>query len=47
MIWKEAYLTNVVSTDPMELVCLLYQHGLDAVRNARGYLASGDIAARG
>ena len=47
MIWKEAYLANVVSTDPMELVCLLYQHALDSVRNARRYLASGDIAERG
>lgn len=47
MIWKEAYLTNVVSTDPMGLVCLLYQHALDSVRNARRYLASGDIAERG
>ena len=46
-MWKEAYLANVVSTDPMELVCLLYQHGLDSVRNARRHLASGNIAERG
>ena len=46
-MWKEAYLTNVVSADPMELVCLLYQHALDAVQHARRHLKSGDIAARG
>jgi flagellar protein FliS len=47
VIWKEAYLANVVSADPLELVCLLYQHALDSVRNARRHLASGDIAERG
>lgn len=46
-MWKEAYLANVLSADPMELVCLLYQHALDTVRDARRHLASGDIAARG
>jgi flagellar protein FliS len=46
-MWKEAYLANVVSADPMELVCLLYQHGLGAVQEARRHLKSGDIAARG
>ena len=46
-MWKEAYLSNVVSADPMELVCLLYQHALDAVRDARQHLKGGDIAARG
>ncbi len=46
-MWKEAYLANVVSADPMELVCLLYQHAIDAVRDARQHLKSGDIAARG
>ena len=34
-MWKEAYLANVVSADPMELVCLLYQHGLGAEQDAR------------
>ncbi|MBZ5575018.1 MAG: flagellar export chaperone FliS [Acidobacteriia bacterium] len=44
---RAAYLeTHVLSADPMELVCLLYQHGADAVQDARQYLASGDIAAR-
>lgn len=46
-MWKEAYLANVLSADPMELVCLLYQHAQDAVREARSHLASRDIAARG
>jgi flagellar protein FliS len=46
-MWKEAYLANVVSADPMELVCLLYQHGLGAVQDARRHLKSGDIEARG
>ena len=46
-MWKEAYLANVVSSDPMELVCLLYQHALGAVQDARRHLKSGDIAARG
>jgi flagellar protein FliS len=46
-MWKEAYLANVVSADPMELVCLLYEHGLGAVQEARRHLKSGDIAARG
>ena len=46
-MWKEAYLANVLSADPMELVCLLYQHAQDAVREARQHLANRDIAARG
>ena len=46
-MWKEAYLANVVSADPMELVCLLYQHALGAVQDARRHLKGGDIAARG
>jgi flagellar protein FliS len=45
-MWKEAYLSNVVSADPMELVCLLYQHALNAVQDARRHLASHDIAGR-
>lgn len=46
-MWKEAYLANVLSADPMELVCLLYQHAQDAVRDARQHLKNRDIAARG
>ena len=46
-MWREAYLeTRILSADPMELVCLLYQHAIDAVRDARRHLATGDIAAR-
>jgi len=38
--------TRVLSADPLELICLLYQHAIDAVRDARRYMASGEIAAR-
>jgi flagellar protein FliS len=42
-----AYLeAQVLAADPMELVCLLYQHALDQVRDARRYLASGAIPER-
>jgi flagellar protein FliS len=45
---RAAYLeTHVMSAEPMELVCLLYQHAIDAVRDARGNLERGDIAGRG
>jgi len=44
---RQAYLeTHVLSAEPMELVCLLYQHGIDAVRDAKGHLGTGDVAAR-
>lgn len=44
---RVAYLeTHVLSADPMELVCLLYQHASDAVQDARQYLAAGQIAER-
>lgn len=46
-MWKEAYLSNVLSADPMELVCLLYQQAETAVQDARRHLKSGDIAGRG
>ena len=47
MIWKEAYLeTHVLSADPMELVCLLYRHATEAVREARQRVRAGDIAGR-
>jgi flagellar protein FliS len=46
-MWKEAYLANVLSADPMELVCVLYQHAQDAVGEARRHLRNRDIAARG
>ena len=43
----DAYLeSRVLSADPVELVRLLYQAATAAVRDARRYLAEGDIAAR-
>jgi flagellar protein FliS len=47
-MWRgDVYLeTRVLSADPLELTCLLYQHAIDATRDARRYTASGEIAAR-
>lgn len=46
-MWRQAYLeTRVLSADPLELICLLYQHAIEAVRDARVHLASGEIAPR-
>ncbi|SPE36970.1 Flagellar protein FliS [Candidatus Sulfopaludibacter sp. SbA6] len=49
-MWQNAqdvYLeSRVLSADPTELVCLLYQAATAAVRNARRQLAAGEIAAR-
>lgn len=43
----DAYLEDkVLSADPVELVCMLYQGAIDAVDDARRYLAAGEIAAR-
>jgi flagellar protein FliS len=36
-----------MSADPIELVHILYEHTVEMVRNARHYLAAGDIPARG
>ena len=42
-----AYLeAHVLSAEPLELICLLYQHAIDQVRQARRYLASGEIPER-
>jgi flagellar secretion chaperone FliS len=44
---NDAYLENrVLSADPMELVRMLYQAAIAAVRTARRHLETGDIAAR-
>lgn len=44
---NDAYFeSRILSADPVELVCLLYQGAIDAVREARRHLASGDIAER-
>jgi flagellar protein FliS len=43
----DAYLENrVLTADPIELVNLLYQAGMQAVREARHHLAAGRIAER-
>lgn len=43
----DAYLQGqVLSADPIELVHLLYQAGIQAVRDARRHLAEGEIGAR-
>ncbi len=43
----DAYLeSRVLSADPLELVRLLYEAEIDAVREARRHLAAGEIAAR-
>ena len=43
----DAYLeSKVLSADPLELVNLLYQASIDAVRNARHHLAEGRILER-
>ena len=43
----DAYLeSRILSADPIELVNLLYQACTGAVRDARHYLANGEIAAR-
>jgi flagellar secretion chaperone FliS len=43
----DAYLENrVLSADPLELICLVYQHAIDMVHDARGHLADGNIPAR-
>jgi flagellar secretion chaperone FliS len=46
-MWKDAYLeSRVLSANPLELICILYQCALDSVRDARRHLAAGDIVAR-
>jgi flagellar protein FliS len=37
---------RVLSADPVELVCMVYQGAIDAVEDARRYLATGQVAAR-
>src|ERR1700756_4539286 len=44
---RDAYLeSRVLSADPVEMVWMLYQAALEAVREARHRLANGEIAAR-
>src|SRR5438876_7452209 len=39
--------SQVLSADPLRLVCLLYRGAIDSVEEARLHLASGDVFARG
>jgi flagellar protein FliS len=44
---QDAYLeSRVLSADPLELVCMLYQGAIGAVQDARRHLADGKIDAR-
>jgi len=43
----DAYLEHrILSADPVELIQILYEHGIKLVREARSALAAGDIVAR-
>ena len=45
--YKDSYLEGrVMSADPVELIHILYEHAIDSLHEARGHLATGDIAAR-
>jgi flagellar protein FliS len=45
--WKAAYLeSRILSADPVELVCILYEHAILAVEDARDCIGRRDIAAR-
>jgi drug/metabolite transporter (DMT)-like permease len=40
-----AYLeTNVLSANPLELVCMMYAGAIEAVRDARRFLAEAEVA---
>jgi flagellar protein FliS len=46
-MWKDAYLeSRVLSADPIELICMLYERALILVSSARVSLAAGDVPAR-
>jgi len=49
-MWNAAHDTyleeRVLSADPVELVCMVYQGAIDAVEDARRYLGTGQVAAR-
>lgn len=45
---EQSYLEHkVLSASPLELVCLLYEGGIEALQDAKRHLASGDVLARG
>jgi flagellar protein FliS len=46
-MWKDTYLeSRIMAADPLELVTILYECGISTLQDARGHLASGDIALR-
>lgn len=47
MNWKSAYLeSRILSATPLELVAILYEHAIDATRDAIESLAAGDVETR-
>ncbi len=45
---EQSYLEHkVLSASPLELVCLLYEGGIEALQDAKRHLASGNVLARG
>lgn len=47
MNWKAVYLENrILSADPVELICILYEHAILAVQDARDSIERKDIASR-
>jgi flagellar protein FliS len=45
--YAESAESSLLGADPMQLVVALYEGAMDRVRDARHYLASGDVMARG
>ena len=47
IMWQNAYLeSRILSADPIELIRLLYQSAMEAIRDARGHLANREILPR-
>lgn len=45
---ENAYLEHkILSASPLELVCLLYEGGIEALQDAKRHIAAGDVLARG
>jgi len=46
-MWQEAYLQDrVMSAEPVELICMLYERALKLIAEARASLAAGEVLAR-
>lgn len=46
-MWKDAYLqSRIMAADRLELVAILYEYGIRALEDARGFLAEGNIELR-